>query len=122
MGKKILIIENEPDLVEAIQYSLEVSGYSVLASFDGLTGLNLAKNVRPDLIILDVHMPKLDGFHLCRMLKFDQKYEHIPIIILTGRDKEADAKIIDDIKVDVYMNKPFEMSALLSQVNELLGK
>lgn len=122
MRMKILIVENEPDLVEAMQYGLEASGYNVISACDGLTGLNLAKNELPDLIILDVHMPKMDGFHICRMLKFDNRYEHIPIIILTGRDKETDAKIIDDIKVDVYMNKPFEMSALLLRVNELLSQ
>ena len=121
MSKKILIVEDEPAIVESIRYRLETDGYDVISAFDGLSGLNLARSESPDLIVLDVVMPKLDGFNFCRMLKFDQKYEKIPIIMLTGRCGESDMKTVRDVKADVFMTKPFDGDELIAKVQQLLN-
>jgi len=121
MRKKILIIDDEVEIVETIQYRLEAEGFEVICAYDGFTGLTMARTSAPDLIILDVLMPKMDGFNTCRMIKFDMKHEHIPIIILTGRCEEKDMKTIEEIKADVFMKKPFEGQELLAQIKRLLA-
>ncbi|MDH4267824.1 MAG: response regulator, partial [Deltaproteobacteria bacterium] len=79
---KILIVDDEIDLTETIRFSLELEGCNVLVASNGEEGLNVARQEKPDLILLDLMLPKLDGYKVCRLLKFDERYKHIPILML----------------------------------------
>ena len=118
--KRILVVDDEKDLVETVTFRLEASGYEVIAAGDGQEGLDKARKEAPDLIILDLMLPKMDGYKVCRMLKFDEKYKEIPIIMFTARAQETDKKIGEDVGVDAYITKPFEPQQLLEKIAELL--
>ncbi|MCK4882171.1 MAG: response regulator, partial [Candidatus Omnitrophica bacterium] len=120
--QKILIIDDEPDMVYAVQMRLETSGYQVVTALDGNEGLEKARKENPDLIILDVMLPNLDGYKISRMLKFDEKYKNIPIIMFTARGQRDDIKLGYEVGVDVYLVKPFEWKVLLEEINKLLDK
>ncbi|MFC1703898.1 response regulator transcription factor [Candidatus Omnitrophota bacterium] len=117
---KILIVDDEALLIKMEALRLEAAGHSVITASDGQEGLEKAKTENPDLIVLDLMLPKLDGYKVCRMLKFDEKYKDIPIIMLTARAQEDDKKIGEEVGADAYMTKPFEPQALLDKINELL--
>lgn len=120
--KKILIVEDEAQLVEMLKMRLEASDYEVIVAYDGQEGLQKAREKKPSLIILDLMLPKLDGFKICRMLKFDEKYRHIPIIMFTARAQDTDRKISEEVGADAYITKPFEPQVLLSKIQELVNK
>ena len=119
--KKILIIEDEQDIVKTIKMSLEMAGYEILAAGDGIEGLEKARSGGPDLIILDLMLPKLDGYRVARMLKFDEKHKSIPIIVLTARAQEEDKKLAKEAGVDVFITKPFDLEFLLKKIKEFIG-
>lgn len=119
---KILVVDDEFDMVEMLSIRLEASGYQVISAFDGQEGLNKARSEKPDLIILDLMLPKVDGYKVCRMLKFDEKYKQIPIILFSARAQEADVKLGQDVGADAYVTKPFEPDILLHKISELLKK
>ncbi|MFA5090854.1 MAG: response regulator [Candidatus Omnitrophota bacterium] len=121
-NKKILLVEDESDLAYTIKIRLENSSYDVVTCGDGYDALKKAKEEKPDLIILDVMLPKIDGYKVCRMLKFDDKYKHIPIIIFTSRADDASRKIADEVKADSYITKPFEPETLLSAIKGFIGE
>lgn len=121
MGKKILLVDDEPQLVEVVKMRLEANGYTVLAAYDGQEALDKARQEKPDLIILDLMLPKVDGYKVCRMLKFDQNYKHIPIIMFSARAQEEDVKLGKEVGGDAYITKPFEPQELLSKIKEFLG-
>ncbi|MFH1798135.1 MAG: response regulator [Candidatus Omnitrophota bacterium] len=119
MPKKILIIDDEPELVKAIQVRLETAGYKVISAFDGEEGINQAEKEKPDLIILDVIMPKMDGFTTLKEL--EKKFHRNtlpPVIVLTGKDKMEDLFAIEGITD--YIVKPFEGKALLDKIAKVL--
>jgi DNA-binding response OmpR family regulator len=118
--KKILLIEDEEDMAYAITLQLESKGFEVIVAHDGRAGLEKARIKKPDLIILDVMLPKIDGYKICRMLKFDNKYKNIPIIIYTARAQDSDKKLAEEVGADAYITKPFEIEALLDKMRELL--
>lgn len=120
--KKILLVDDEPDLVEAVQARLEANGYKVLTACDGQEGLAKAQREKPDLIILDIMLPKIDGYSICRLLKFDGKYKQIPIMLFSARNQEVDIKLGEEVGADAYMAKPSESSDFLAKINELLKK
>ena len=120
MGRKILIVDDEPDMVEMLKIRLEAAGYSTMTAQDGQEALRLAREEGPDLIILDLMLPKLDGYKVCRLLKFDKKYKHIPIIMFTARAQDSDIKLGKDVGADAYMTKPFDAQALMVKVSQLL--
>ncbi len=121
MAKKILVVDDERDLVETITFRLEAAGYEVSSAFDGQEGLEKAREIKPDLILLDVMMPKMDGYQVCRMLKFDDDYKNIPIIMLTARGQEQDKKTGGDVGADDYITKPFDSKDLLARIQKMLG-
>lgn len=121
MTKKILIIDDEHDIVETIQFMLEAQGYRCLTAFDGEEGLKAAKNSNPDLIILDVMMPKMNGYKISRLLKYDNAYKDIPILMLTARSQDEDKAIGEETGADEYITKPFEMDYILKKVKEYLS-
>lgn len=121
MSKKILVIEDDQDIVSLLEYRLTNQGYEVLKAYDGAKGLALAKSARPDLITLDINLPEVNGFTICSMLKADEDFQHIPIIMLTARDSFADSVFDDSVKPEAYMTKPFEVSDLLAKIKELVN-
>jgi two-component system alkaline phosphatase synthesis response regulator PhoP len=120
--KKILVVDDEVDLVETVRFPLEMEGYHVLVSYNGEDGLNQARKENPDLILLDLMLPKLDGYKVCRLLKFDERYKHIPILMLTAKTQEKDRVLGLETGADEYITKPFEMDYLMEKVKEYLGK
>ncbi len=120
MAKKILLVDDEKDLVETVTIRLEASGYQVLPAYDGQEGLDKAKKERPDLIILDLMLPKMNGYKVCGLIKADTRYNKIPIIMFTARAQEADRKMSEEVGADAYVTKPFEPEILFAKIKELL--
>jgi len=120
--KKILVVDDEADLVETVRFPLELDGYNVLVSYNGEDALNQARKEKPDLIILDLMLPKLDGYKVCRLLKFDERYKHIPILMLTAKTQEKDKILGMETGADEYITKPFEMDDLIKKVKAYLNK
>lgn len=118
--RKILVIEDESDLVEGLRMRLESAGFEMIAAADGAEGLRKARGENPDLIILDIRLPKMDGFKVCRMLKFDEKYEKIPIIMLTARVQQADIAMGKEAGANAYITKPYKSEELMAKIKELL--
>lgn len=120
--KKILIVEDEPHALETLQDRLEFEGYEIITAGDGATALIKAKAEKPDLIILDIMLPRMDGYKVCGFLKADTRYNKIPIIMLTAKAQEADRKIGHEMGAEAYIAKPFEPDELLGKIKELLGR
>lgn len=119
--KTILIVDDEPDMVYAVELQLKANNYNVITACDGEEGLAMARSQKPDLIILDLMLPKMDGYKICRLLKFDEKYRKIPIIMYTARGQEEDKNLGYEVGTDVYLVKPFEPKVLLKNIHNLLG-
>lgn len=119
--KKILIVDDEQDIVETLKFMLEVQGYECFCAYDGESGLNMAKEIIPDLIILDVMMPKINGYKISRLLKYDNKYKDIPIIMITARSQDEDKIIGEETGVNEYITKPFEIDFVVERVKSYLG-
>ncbi len=119
-NKKVLIVDDEPSLVELLERRLTANSYDVITAFDGVAGLEKARAEIPDIIVLDVMMPKMDGFNVCRMLKFDERFKSIPIIMLTARKQDIDLETGRQVGADAYLTKPFENEMLLDKMKELL--
>jgi DNA-binding response OmpR family regulator len=119
MAETILIVEDEPALQETLAYNLIRQGYQVESAENGQKGLELARNNKPDLVILDVMLPILDGFDVCRILRQES---NVPILILTARDEEIDRVIGLELGADDYLTKPFSMREFLARVKALLRR
>lgn len=119
--KRILLVDDEKDLAYAVTLQLEANNFEVLLAYDGQEALDKARREKPDLIILDLMLPKIDGFKVCRMLKFDEKYKNIPIILFTARAQESDKEIGKEVYADSYITKPFDPQELLGKIRELLS-
>ena len=120
--KKILVVEDEEDLVIALSARLKATGYEVLVARDGLEALTKARMINPDLILLDLMLPKMDGYKVARLLKFDQRYKRIPILMLTARGQEMDQELGRQAGADDYMVKPFNSAELMERIKDLLEK
>ncbi|MBI1295468.1 response regulator [bacterium] len=116
---KILVVEDEPALVDTLEYALSRQGYSVVIARDGLSALDMARVQKPDLILLDVMLPGLDGFEICRVLRQEM---NVPILILTARDDEVDKIVGLEVGADDYLTKPFSMRELLARVKAHLRR
>ena len=117
--QKVLVVEDEENIVEALRYNLEREGYAVLTAMDGEKGLELARGSNPDLIILDVMLPRLDGFEVCRILRRDV---NTPILMLTAKGEEVDRIVRLELGADDYVTKPFSMRELLARVRAMLRR
>ena len=117
--KKILIVEDEPTLLETLKYNLERQGYEVVTAADGVQALPKAREEKPDLVILDVMLPGLDGFEICRILRQEMSP---PILMLTARDEEVDKIVGLEVGADDYLTKPFSMRELLARVKAHLRR
>ena len=119
MPSAILIVEDEPNLLHTLQYTLKQEGYTALTASDGETGLRMAASMAPDLVILDVMLPALDGFEICRILRRESS---VPILMLTARGEEVDRVVGLELGADDYVTKPFSMRELLARVRNLLRR
>jgi DNA-binding response OmpR family regulator len=117
---KILIVEDQKDMVTGLVFNLEAQGYEVSAAYDGQEGLASAERDKPDLIVLDIMLPKKDGFEVCRELR--RKRHDVPILMLTARREEADKVLGLEIGADDYLTKPFGLSEFLARVKALLRR
>ncbi|MBM3328510.1 MAG: response regulator transcription factor [Calditrichaeota bacterium] len=120
-ARTILLIEDEVELACFIKEQLEAEGYAVTHSSDGMQGLQLARTMAPDLILLDVNLPRLDGFKIARLLKFDEQFKSIPIILWTWREADEDRSLGHYAGADEYIPKPFSLQKLLDSIKRLLG-
>jgi len=120
MTSKILIVDDEKSIVDIISYNLKKEGYEALAAYDGQQGLKLSLTESPDLILLDIMMPKLDGFEVCRRIR--EKKLQTPIIMLTARAEEVDKVLGFELGADDYVTKPFGVRELMARVKANLRK
>jgi DNA-binding response OmpR family regulator len=118
----VLAADDDEDILELIAFRLERSGYTVLRARDGQEALELARTSLPDLAVLDVMMPKIDGFELTRLLREDDATNRMPIILLTARAQEADIQRGFDAGADDYIRKPFSPQELRARVQAILGR
>jgi two-component system alkaline phosphatase synthesis response regulator PhoP len=120
--KFILIVEDESDLSKLLEFHLQHNGFETLAVHDGMAGLNEAVQRTPDLIILDLMLPKMHGLEVCRLLRSSPATRHIPILVLSALHTTATKVRGLDMGADDYMTKPFEFAELISRVNALLRR
>lgn len=119
MPKKILLVDDEPEIVEICRDYLKASGYDVVTAKDGAQGLSSARREKPDLVVMDVMMPEMDGLDLCRTLR---RESNVPIIMLTARVEETDKIVGLEIGADDYMTKPFSPRELVARVKVVLRR
>ncbi|HEV2105347.1 MAG TPA: response regulator [Candidatus Eisenbacteria bacterium] len=119
---RILIVDDEPDLVSVLRFGLEVEGFEVLEANDGEQGLAMAREQSPDLMVLDLMLPRMDGYKVCRALKFDERYRRMPIFILSARSGETDRRLALDLGADEFVTKPYDMKQLVARIRERLGQ
>jgi len=119
MHETILVVEDEQTMRETLAYNLEKQGYKIAVAGDGQTAIDQARKINPDLIILDIMIPGIDGFDVCRTLRKDKV---VPIIMLTARDDEIDRVVGLEVGADDYITKPFSMRELLARVKALLRR
>ena len=122
LKNKILVVDDEEDIRKTVAYQLKAAGYEVITAVDGEEGLEKARAEAPDLIILDLMLPKIEGHKVCGLLKNDTRYKNIPIILFTARVQKEDVELSKEVGADVYITKPFETSDLIGKVEELLKK
>jgi len=118
---KILIVDDDVGVRMMLSKSLQRNGFETIMAEDGLAGVELAKKYHPDLIILDVVMPRLDGFRAARLIKFYKPLANIPIIFLTARDGTKEIKMAQKTRAEVYITKPFNVNQVILIVNDLLN-
>jgi DNA-binding response OmpR family regulator len=114
--KKILIIEDYVNIVDILKMRLNTMGYHVVCAYDGQKGLAMARKEEPDLIILDVMLPKMDGYKVCRLLKFDARFKHIPIMMLTSREDAHHEQVGMDTGANAYVYKSDRKGTLLKLI------
>lgn len=114
--KKILIVDDESDIVDTLHFELERLGYYCITAYDGIEALNKARAENPHLIILDIMLPKMNGYKVSRLLKFDEQYQHIPIIMLTAKTRDTDRITGIETGADCYITKPFDLQNLITMV------
>ena len=120
-SKRVLIVDDEPDIVELIEFNLKLENIECITAYDGEEGLSKAKEENPDLIILDVMLPKMNGYNIARRLKSDESYKQIPIIMLTGRTHQSDIALGKESGADEYVTKSLMMDELVGLVKTYLG-
>lgn len=118
---RILLVDDEPSIVKMVGKRLEVEGFEVLIAVDGQEGLTKAQAEQPDLIILDLMLPTLNGYEVCTMLKQDTRYQRIPIILFTAKAQDKDEKLGMECGANAYVRKPFRAQELLERIRSLIA-
>ena len=121
-SRKILIVDDEPDIIEFLRYNLKKEGFEVVTANDGRQAITVAETERPDLIILDIMMPELDGVETCRILRSKKEFATVPIAFLTARDEDFSQITALDVGGDDYITKPIKPRVLLSRIGALLRR
>ncbi|MBB6238721.1 two-component system alkaline phosphatase synthesis response regulator PhoP [Pedobacter sp. AK013] len=121
-GQKILIVDDEPDILELIEYNLKKEGYQVFTATNGQEGITVAKKVHPDLIILDIMMPKMDGIEACRLMRAIPEFKNTFMVFLTARSEEYSEIAGFNVGADDYIAKPIKPRALVSRINAILRR
>lgn len=121
-GEKILVIDDEMNIVELLKYNLVANGYKVSYSLNGKEGLSLAQEIKPDLILLDIMLPEMDGFDVCKEMKKSRDMQGIPIIMLTAKGDEFDKILGLELGADDYITKPFSVRELLARIKVVLRR
>jgi len=121
-GTKILIVDDEPDLVQTVQDRLEMSGYTVVTASDGKEGLEKALQAEPDIILLDVIMPIMDGFEMLEALRMHPQSRDYAVIMLTARSQRQDIVRAKTCGIDDYIVKPFELGELIEKIEDILER
>lgn len=121
MGKKVLIVDDEPNIVISLEFLMKREGFEVSIARDGEEALNKVGESRPDLMLLDVMMPKKSGYEVCQQLRSDPAHAGIKIIMLTAKGRDTEVAKGLDLGADAYMTKPFSTKDLVVQVKSLLG-
>lgn len=116
MTKKILVIDDDENMVALLKARLEQAGYSVSSAGDGAKGLDIARKKNPDLIIVDVMMPKVDGYQFCLLLRSDERFKRTPLIMLTSMGQKMDKMTGKALGADEYVTKPFDSVRLLEMI------
>lgn len=119
MALRVLVIEDEKDIARLLKYNLEKEGYAVLSASDGEAGLSLARSEKPDFIILDLMLPKLDGMQVCRAVRAEMQ---VPILMLTAKKEEIDRIVGLELGADDYVTKPFSVRELLARIKSILRR
>ena len=119
--KKILVVEDEQDLLTLQSMLLSIEGYTVEGVMDGQTALDVVETMKPDLILLDIMLPEVDGFQVCRQLKSNEATRHIPIIILTAKKSKEDLIMGEQVGADMYITKPYKTSMVIEAIQKLLS-
>ncbi|MDN3585641.1 response regulator transcription factor [Pedobacter aquatilis] len=122
VGQKILIVDDEPDILELIEYNLKKEGYQVFTASNGQEGITVAKKVHPDLIILDIMMPKMDGIEACRLMRAIPEFKNTFMVFLTARSEEYSEIAGFNVGADDYIAKPIKPRALVSRINAILRR
>jgi DNA-binding response OmpR family regulator len=117
---KILVVDDEVYIVHILEFSLRMEGYEVATALDGEQAIEKVASERPDLIVLDIMMPKLDGYDACRRLKANPETNHIPVILLSAKGRNVDQKMGIDAGADDYITKPFSPRKLVEKINTML--
>lgn len=120
--KKILISDDNPDIRKILVMRLEINGYEVEEAYDGEEAVEKIREGDVDLVVLDLMMPKLSGFEVCRMIKFDENYKDLPIVVLSALDQQGDREKAIAAGADAYFIKPFDLDLLLSKISSLLSE
>jgi two-component system alkaline phosphatase synthesis response regulator PhoP len=119
---RILVVDDEIYIVHILDFSLGMEGYEVITALDGEQALEKARAEKPDLIVLDIMMPKLDGYETCKILKADAETKDIPVILLSAKGRNVDQKIGFEVGADDYITKPFSPRKLVERINAILGQ
>jgi DNA-binding response OmpR family regulator len=120
MGKRILIVDDEPNIVTSLEYLMKAEGFEVEVAADGETGLTAARERRPDLVLLDIMLPKMNGFDVCEKLRTDPACRGMKIVMLTAKGRQTDNARGLAAGADLYVTKPFSTRDLVAQVKQLL--
>ncbi|GAX61089.1 response regulator receiver protein [Candidatus Scalindua japonica] len=121
-NKKLLLVEDDYYSAETLKFALEAKGHVVTMATNGKDALTMVNNEQPQLIILDVMMPKMDGYHFCRLLKFDARFKHIPIIIVSSKIQDADREMGLACGGNEYIAKPYDLNMLTNTVEKYLDE
>jgi len=120
--KRVLVVDDEPHVIKTLAFVLEKEGYEVLTAGNGEEAINKVHESKPDLMFLDVMMPRKNGYEVCQELKNDSKYKNIHIIMLSAKGQEADREKALNLGANEFMTKPFSPAGVVSRVRELLGQ
>jgi two-component system, OmpR family, alkaline phosphatase synthesis response regulator PhoP len=119
---KVLVVDDEIYIVHILDFSLGMEGYEVITALDGEQALERMKAEKPDLVVLDIMMPKLDGYEVCKAIKSNPTTKQTPVILLSAKGRNVDQKLGFDVGADDYITKPFSPRKLVERINQLLGQ